>query len=260
MKINKLISHIIFILFTAGIVIVLSTQVNAQEGIIRYLDEKFKEQNIPVTEIEILQDSPLRLQIVVQSADEWTTTDDTIVLNTVDRTVFISARQNRYFVESLVRILEDSQGKQLDYTEIGVDSERIDQILASNTNALALTDENTKALLLEKIHPFLDEYNLKGAPITLDVSSIDNYQTLTLELHTSSLDVADNAAFFFWSLPHFSLFNEVNADGANIALYRAKIKDETGANLLDYMYDFQLGSGGWTKDERLQALGEGTAP
>lgn len=261
MKNSKLFLGIILVLIVVGVAIATFLQANAQEDVIHYLEGKFKDQNIPVVEITILKASPLSLRIIVQSADEWTTTDDTVILNAVDRAVFIYARQDGYAVESLVRILQDSQGKQLDYTEKGADSEQLDKILTLNASLSILTDEDTKTLLSEKINHFLDEYNLQDAPVTLDVSSIDGYQTLTLELKTSSLDVANNAAFFFWSLPHFTLFDEIKADGANIALYRAKIIDENGKNLFDYFYDFQLGSGGWTQDERLQSpSGGGPVP
>jgi hypothetical protein len=256
MKNLKLFSNMLLVIIVFIVILVVSsTRANAQEDVVRYLGDKFEEQNIPVVEITVLDASPLRLRIVVQSADEWTNTDDTVILNAVDRAVFIYARQEGFVIESLVRILQDSQGKQLDYTEKQADSERLDQILALNISSAILTDEDTKTLLLEEINPFLDEYNLHGVPIALDVSSTDGYQTLTLNLQTSSLDDANNAAFFFWSLPHFSLFNKVNSEGAKIVLYRAKIIDEKGANLLDYMYDFQLGSGGWTQDERLAKLG-----
>lgn len=228
-----------------------------QADFIRYLDKKFKEENIPVVERTVLEKSPLRLRIVVRSADEWTGTDDMVIMNSVERIVFIDARREGYIVENLVSILQDSQGEQLDYTEMGADHKQLDHILARDTSWWRLSDKKTKALLMKKIDPFLGEYHLHDVPFTLEVSSKDRNQTVNLELQTSSLDVANNAAFFFWTLPHFALFNEVNAAGANIVLYRAKIIDENGANLLDLTYDFQLGSGGWTQSEKLIELGEG---
>jgi hypothetical protein len=253
-------SYISIIFIVAGIIIVSYTQVNAQDGVVRYLEERFKEQNINILEITVLEMSPLNLRIVVQSEDDWTTTDDTVVLNAIDRTVFINARSEGFLIVNLVKILQNSEGEQLDLSEKTLDSEQLDQLLALSAFPLILTDEATKALFLERIKPYVDQYNLGDIPIILDVSSANGYQILNLELQTSSLDVADAAAFFFWSLPQFPLFDEINAQGARIVLYRAKIYDMNGASLLDYFYDFQLKSGGWTQDERLTKLGGSPQP
>ena len=252
---TKIFSAIVLILVIVAVFT--SLRVAAQEDVVHYLKSYFEEQRIPVSEIAILESSPLRLRIIVQSVDEWTNIEDTIILNAVDRAVFVHAHEKGYVVESLVRILQDNQGRQLDYTEKSVDFKQIEKILNQDTLHLALTDKETKEFLTGKIEPFLDEYNLHGNPIVFEVASVDGYQTLTLEMKTDSLDVANNAAFFFWSLPHFALFDDANIAGASIALYRARITDENGDDLFDYIYDFQLGSGGWTQDERLQPLGGG---
>jgi hypothetical protein len=254
MKHSKLLLSIVLVIVAIGIV-GSSIQASAQENVIRYLDRKFKEENIPVVEITVLEEVPLRLRIVVQSADEWTTTEDMVILNSVERAVFIDAPQEGYIVESLVSILQDSQGKQLDYTEQSANDEQIEMSLDINKSSLKLTDEETKVLLMKKIDPFLDEYHLRGTTIMLDVFSKDGDQTVSLELQASSLDIANNAAFFFWVLPNFALFDEVNAEGANMVSYRARIIDQNGANLLDLIHDFQLGSGGWTQSEKLMDLG-----
>lgn len=262
LKMNKSKWQTVAVLFliTLSIIVISTTQANAQDGIVRYLEAQFKEQNISVSEITVLNASPLRLLIIVQSADEWSSTEDSIMLNAVDRTVFIYARQEGFKVESLVKVLQDKDGNQLDYSDKTVDSERLDTMLAAQDSPLALSDKETASLLSERIDPFLDEYDLRDIPFVLNVTSVGGFQTVNLELQTSTIDVANKAAFFFWSLPHFSLFEELNTGGAHIALYKAKITDENGVKLFDYLYDFQLGSGGWTQDERLVELGGNSAP
>lgn len=250
MKLSKLLLGIALFIVAVSIAGSLS-QASAQEDVIRYLDKNFKEENVPVVEITILEEEPLRLRIIVQSADEWTTTEDMVILNSVERAVFVDAPADGYIVESLESILQDSQGKQLDYTKQDANKKQLERVLASGKRLLELTDEKTRNLLIKKINPFLDEYNLDGVPITVDVSSTEGKQTVNLGLQTSSLDTANSAAFFFWVLPNFALFDEVNAEGANLVLYRAKIIDENGVRLLDLVHDFQLGSGGWTQSERL---------
>jgi|CXWL01.1.fsa_nt_gi hypothetical protein len=236
-------------------VVVSCSRGSAQEGVVTYLEERFKQKNIPITEITVLQETPLRLQIVVQGSSQGVTTDDMVMLKSIDREVFIFARQQGYLVESYISILNDNQGNQLDWTKQYAD---LDKITALNMSHATLSDEVVQKIVSGRIHPYLKEYNLDDKNIIINISSEEGLQTLTFQLETASLEEADTAAFFFWTLSHFPLFSEINEQGAQIVWYRAKITNENGENLFDYFYDFQLDSGGWTQAERLQSPnGEG---
>ena len=250
MKRSKLPLRIVLILIGISAAVGLYMRVNAQEGVVTYLEERFEQKNIPVTEITILQETPLHLQIVVLGSNQGVTTDDMIMLKSIDREVFIFARQQGYLVDSYIRILRDNQGNQLDQTKQYAE---VDRITALNLSHAVLSDEAVQNMVSEGIHPYLKEYNLDDANIIINISSEEGLQTLTFKLETASLEEADTAAFFFWTLSHFPLFSEINEQGAQIVWYRAKITDENGENLFDYFYDFQLGSGGWTQAERLQS-------
>jgi hypothetical protein len=51
------------------------------------------------------------------------------------------------------------------------------------------------------------------------------------------------------------------AQGARIVFYRAKIIGENDDTLFDYVLDTEMGSGGWTIDDKLQnPSGDGLPP
>ena len=174
MKRTKLV--IITLLILVGISVVVYTQVGAREDVVAYLNGRFKEKNIPVVEITILEESPLRLQIVVQNKYSWVTIDDQVILNEVDREVFIFALQNGYFVKSYIRILQDREGRELDRTEQGAS---INEIITLALPQAALSDNATRKMVIEKFTPFLEEYKVDTKNTTFDISSADGLQTLT---------------------------------------------------------------------------------
>jgi len=102
MKRSKLFSRIFLILISLSIAVGIYMRVNVRDGVVAYLELKFQQKNIPVTKITILQETPLSLQILVQGSTQGVTTDDMIMLKSIDREVFISARQQGYLVDSYI--------------------------------------------------------------------------------------------------------------------------------------------------------------
>lgn len=85
---------------------------DTKEGVVIYLKERFEKQNVPIAEITVLQESPLRLQIVIQTAGDGKigTPDDPINFHLVEREVVLAAKKG-YFVESFSRVFVNSKGE-----------------------------------------------------------------------------------------------------------------------------------------------------
>lgn len=232
---KKAIYPIIALVLTAGIFFGFFIRVKAQkiEEVLPYLDERFKQENIPVAEINIVKYSPLHLSASVQGAGEWGDSENSALWKSIQRVVFLDAREAGYHVESLTGILQNRQGEQLDYTEQDAGQVQFDRPVTPRAPSGQLTDEETEALLLKKIDPLLDEYHLGGIPITVDIFSEARKQKVIVEIQVDSQEVAENAVFFAWTLPTLSLFAEANAEGANIFWYQPRVIDENGTNLTE---------------------------
>ncbi len=83
-------------------------QIFPKQDIVSYLQERFQQQNIPVTKIIILNENPMQIEITVQSlsdGDVGTPEDSTNVLM-VSREVTL-ADQNGYHIAALVHLGEN---------------------------------------------------------------------------------------------------------------------------------------------------------
>lgn len=217
-----------------GIFFVFFLQASAQkaEEIVPYLTEKFRQEHIPVVEIMVTKYLPLHLRVVILGTDRWSNSTNSALWTSMQRVVFLDARQDGYRVESMIGILQNSQGKQLDSIEQDAGQIQFDRPVTPRPPSERLTDEETKELLIKKIVPLLDEYHLHGVPITVDVFSDTGKQTVIVELQIASQD-AENATFFAWKLPDLGVFTEADAEGAHIFRYQPRVLDETGTNLTE---------------------------
>ena len=215
-------------------------QAYAQKGedIVPYLEERFKQDNIPVVEIAIIRHFPLHVRVTVQSTGNWRSAENSAIWESIQRTVFLDAHQDGYRVESLIGILQNNHGVKIDYTEQDAGQVQFDRPVTPRPLSERLADEETKELLIKKIVPLLDEYHLHGVPITVDVFSDAGKQTVIVELQVASKDV-ENAVFFAWKLPELGVFTEADAEGAHIFRYQPRVIDETGTNLTE-MISFQF--------------------
>ncbi len=259
MKISKSLLWILLILVTAGIAIGLFAQAQAQkqkvEGIIQYLEQRFAQENIPVREITILSESPLRLEIIIQSTSDFETPDDFMNVHKMDRDVFVLARLHDYIVDSYVRIMVNPQGRQTDYLE--QDSKF--KYIPIDTSPSHLPDAVALGMARDKINALIDKYDLRQiSVINTDVSSSEGFQTLTLQLEAASLEEANKALAL--TQPMYPMLKEINAQGAQIAVYHVLIKDKEGDLLVNYLYDLQLEYESIRMDKSLDSSGIFPAP
>ncbi len=225
---------------TIGIFFLFFIQAYAQksEDIVPYLEKRFKQDNIPVVEIAVIRHFPLHLRVTVRSTGNWRSAENSAIWESMQQTVFLDAHQDGYSVESLIGILQNNQGVQMDSTVQDAGQVQFDHPVTPRPSSERLTDEETKELLIKKIAPLLDEYHLHGVPITVDVFSDAGKQTVIVELQIASQDM-ENAVFFAWKLPELGVFAEADAEGAHIFRYQPRVIDETGTNLTE-MISFQF--------------------
>lgn len=250
MSYKKISSRTIPILITTGIALAISLQAQAQkgEGIVQYLEERFKQENVLVREITILSESPLRLEIIIQSTSDFETPDDFMNVHKVDRDVFVLARLHDYIVDSYVRSMVNPQGRQTDYLE--QDSKF--KYIPIDTSPSHLPDAVALGMARDKINALIDKYDLRQiSVINMDVSSSEGFQTLTLQLEAASLEEANKALAL--TQPMYPMLKEINAQGAQIAVYQVIAKDQEGNRLIDYYFDLQLQHESWRGDKRVES-------
>ena len=126
-------------------------QASAQkaEEIVPYLVEKFRQENIPVVEIMVTKQLPLHLRVVVLGANRWSYSTNSAFWTSMQRVVFLDARQDGYRVESLIGILQNSQGEQLDSIEQDAGQVQFDRLVTPRPPLERLTNEETKELLID---------------------------------------------------------------------------------------------------------------
>src|SRR5215204_2533752 len=126
-----------------GIFFIFFIQAYAQKGenIIPYLEERFKQDNIPVVEIAIIRHFPLHLRVTVQSTSNWKSAENSAIWESIQRTVFLDAQQDGYSVEGLIGILQNNQGVQIDYAEQDAGQIQFNRPMTPRPPSERLTDE-----------------------------------------------------------------------------------------------------------------------
>lgn len=256
---SKLLSKLLIILISISLITGVYMQVNAQEEIVNYLYDRFEQKNIPVIEITVLEKSPLSLQIVIQSENQWVTGEDMRLMKLVDREVLVFARQEGYFVDSYTRILKDSHGNQIDLVIQKPDLEKISR---ANFSHATLSDSVVQNMIEGRIKSEINKFSLNDVELKINVvSDLDGLQTLTLDAMITSLEQANNAVNFLMGLPYLSVIDEVNLQGGRIVFYIAKVTDENNENLFNYVLDIEMQSGSLIIDNKLQnPRGDGPSP
>ncbi len=205
-------------------------------GAVKYLEEQFRKQSIPVVGIKVLQEFPLQLEFVIQSASdgEKGTPEDPINFHMVQREAIL-ARREGYFVTNIIRIFINKNGDQIDRSEVNMDP---DEYTSLDFQPAKLGDNSVKELVLNKITSL-------GLPRQdLSVSSMDGFQTLHAVHVVSSLDKANKIGL---ELPgrFSSILADLNQQGAQIVMTHIEIKDGNGNYYFNYMYDLQLDTESW---------------
>lgn len=258
-------SRLIIILITITIVVsafgyYTIVQARKQE-VVEYLSQQFQAANLPVTDIEVVELSPLKLQIAVQSLGDFITPEDSINLHKVDREVFIVARKNDYNIERYTRILKNSNGEQLYKADLG--TTYIQQAM-EHLSSHGISDNDVKKAISDQIGLWIEQYKFQETKIKIDVSTIDGGQYLELILEAPSLEEAYNVFGFLRSkliYPTDSLITEVNAQGGRIVMCMYKIEDGKKNILFFNFFDYELQSGTWSNADNFQVdLGAGGPP
>ena len=243
MKNKKLISSLLLILIIIGIVSVFNLRVKAQQGVetaspqqdvVSYLQERLKQQNVPFTQIKILQESPLEIEITLQSVSEGEkfAPDDSANLHlTVREAVLANGRG--YQINGLTQVVLNKDGKSISWGWLKVtDLYYLKLAPSSITDALAMN------LVDEKINTY------GMSVVNKDISSFDGFKSLNLDLSTTSLEEA-NQTLSQIKDSLGPLAKDVNAQGAQVVMVRLKVKDEKGEVLLNYLLDLQFETEGW---------------
>lgn len=237
MKLKRSIILVGLTLVVLGIILGLSyTKIAAQQEVVGYLKEQLEKQNIPVVDIKVLGISPyLRLEIIVQNvnAEETGKAIDPFVRHRVQREVIL-ARQHGYAIDSFILICVNQQGEQIFRAEMPGYSENI----PLQISPAKLDDRTTRDIVLKDL-------TLAGLSLVeAQVVTSEGVQTLTLQLSTPSLEIANQSLpSFMFSLRPF--IADINAQGAQIVICRIELRDAKERLLLKYVLDLQLDSEFW---------------
>ncbi len=206
-----------------------------QQDVVGYLQERLKQQNVPFTQIKILQESPLEIEITLQSVSEgkdWMPEDFEHLL--LAQREAILAAEKGFDIERYTEILLNKNEESISWARIKINGE----ILYTKLSPSNVADSVTKNLVGEKINTY-------GMPvINNEISSFDGFQTLNLSLSTNSLEEANRV------LPQMRdslrpLTKDINSQGAQIVMVKLEVKNEKGEMLLNYLLDLQFGTEGW---------------
>lgn len=220
------------------------TRIRAQKDVADYLEERLKQQNVPIVGITVIQEFPVQLEITIQSMGhgELGVSENPINLSILDREIFL-ARQQGYFVERYSRITLNKQGEEVAKSEHR--KKIIDQLFLDIDTS---PSRNTDAITADYANEMI---NLYGMTATNQViTSEKGMQFLTLELSVPSIADANQMLPAFMHSLRPSIEN-INARGSHIVVCRVILKDEEEKLLLNYILDLQLTSEHWWMDENL---------
>lgn len=243
MKNNKNFSKIVIIILVIGLMLGISLTVKAEKthtqpvpdnDIVQYLKSRLKQQNVPFTQVKITQESPLEVEVTIQSLskDDKFMSEDFINLHLVVREAVLS-QERGYHINGLTEIVVNMDGKTIDWgwTKVA-DINYIKLVPSANPNNLPMD------VISEKINA----HRMKL--INQDVSLFDGFKILNLHLSIKSVDEA-NLEFpqFIESLR--STITDANFNGAQVVMEKVQLRNDEGEILLNYLRDFQLMTEGW---------------
>jgi hypothetical protein len=243
MKQHKQISIIALILIAIVSIISLNPNAKAQHSIIQptpqqavvsYLEEQFRQQNIPIVQINFNPESAA-LEITLQSASEGDkfAPEDFISLHMPIHDVVLASEKG-FHVENVTETLLNANGKRIFWQSVKIDAD----VMYIKLPPAQASDSVARDLIIKKINTY-------GMTIRdIAISSSEHFQTLNILLSTPLLEQANSA------LPQFisslePLVSGMNAQGAGIVLSKVELRNEEGEILLTYLLDMQLRTSGW---------------
>ncbi len=202
---------------------------------VEYLKNKLGQLGVPVNQIVVLQDSPLEIEVTIQSlsTNEKFAPDDFVNIHMVVReSVFASDKG--YPINGLSKIVVNMEGKQINKGWIKIEPESMYRRLAPSQ----LTETSTANLLNKK----LAEYGM--SKINGKILALDESQALDLylpnlskeETNLTMLSIKDSLGI---------LTEDMNSQGAGISFVKLRITNESGETLLNFLSDWQFSTEGW---------------
>jgi len=247
MRIQKSLPVIFFIVVLVAISFGLLLQAKASpryiqptpsESVIQYLESRYKKLDIPLNQIQIIQESPLQIEVHIQSLSDgknWMPTDfENLYLA---RREAILAFDKGYPIERYTEVLINQNGDSISWARFKLNGE----VSYARVSPSTLTDTSTENLVNQEI----GKLN-KGRTMVVnhEISSSDGFQTIKIHFLTDSLHEANK------SLPDLRgsvrpFAENINSHGAKVVIIKFEIKDKKGEVLVNYLYDLQFGIAGW---------------
>lgn len=234
----------------AGTILILPT---SRPNIVQYLESRYRRLNIPFTKIQVIEESPLQIEVDIQSLSDgknWTPTDfENLYLA---RREAILAFDKGYPIERYTEALINQHGDSISWARFKLHGE----ISYTKVSPSILTDISTESYVNKEI----SKLN-KGRTIVAshEVSSSDGFQTLKIHFITESLDEANKSLpDIRGSLHPFA--ENINSQGAEIVILQAEVKDKEGQLLLNYLYDLQFNTDGWWAADGINTEGWHPSP
>jgi hypothetical protein len=241
MKSLKRVAMIVTALSIVGLLVGSYLNARAQQNVVGYLQQRFQQLDLPVTNVRITKEFPLEVEVTIRTAGSRLrgTPADPITFHLVRREIIL-ARQDGYFIDTFSVVFIDPGGHEASRSVTGV--QPIAYLWLDSTPS-QIPDEDVAALLRDGI----ELYGL--SLVNMEVFSAEGLQSATMEVAAASLEVA-NAA-----LPRFmpslqALVDGINTAGAHIVSLRLQVRDEQGELLLDYIRDLRIRSqNAWMRED-----------
>lgn len=206
--------------------------VTAQQDVAGYLETRFKELNVPVVSVRIVQEVPMEVEITLLSEGlkgHQATASDMQNYYHIERELRLAGRQG-YAVDSFTLIKRDAEGQEW-RSVFGSVSPIYAQL---DSTAASFSDAATADLIRSRLDPGALSVN------SIEVVSSEGPQLAELQLSAPSLEVANESVPVFWPALRTAI-GELNAEGARILILRVQLRDSTGSLLIDYVRDREIG-------------------
>ncbi len=246
---NKIFQTIRWLVYATLLILVISAIMltRPKTGILHgatNLVTRFEQSGIPVNSVQILQQSPLQVEIVLQSSsnDDSATQDDLWYR-------FLASRQASLAyltgdrIDSYRLVLINSKGEIISSEWFFLDATIPSQNLVIPGSA-AIGETQTRDLLLEKLNTF--GMKLISLNIMTDKVVLENTRLVEVHLSISSNENASNRinAFIMSLRPILRDLNENH--GTQIAVFRLKVTDLEEVLLTEYILDLERSAETWS--------------
>lgn len=234
----------LLIVFILGILVWGVLPVNAEkysinstpsENITDYLEQRLKEKNVPLIYVKISKESPLEVEIAIQSIsnNKRFAPDDFINLHLITREVVISSEEG-YEISGLTRIVINQNSEMIDWGWIKI----IPNVMYTKLQPSNLSQNEINDLVNENLD-FPNKQNFE-----VNINSLYGFQKLDMVTSVSSIEEINKFnPDFIESLRLFA--TNMNSNGSQIVILTLKIIDSDKNTLVNYMLDMQFKTSGW---------------